>query len=367
MAFLFKRNPKNPPELIRALNDQLSKLDYTNDPSSYKKYQDESSRYLKQIKNIIYGDDENEPQFDQINQLLSEILITNNLYILTINLNKLDFDSRKDVIIIYSTLLRRNYITGINGNGNGIGGLKSMLSSSSSTTLSQQSPPVVDYLLHKKPEILNILIRGPETPEIGLVCGQILRDCCKFEEINKYIIYNEAFWNFFKYVENPMFEIACDSMMTLNDLLTIHKKIIPDFLVLNYENFMNHINNLIKSNNYVTKRQISKLLKDLVSERSNLQFLQKYCNDYKNLKYTMLLLSEKSKNLQLEGFHLLKYIIANPKRLPKINETLIKNKQNFSEFFKTFDITSFHDSSLIEERNFIIQQIELLPDKNITQ
>ena len=28
MAFLFKRNPKTPPELVRALNDQVLKLDY---------------------------------------------------------------------------------------------------------------------------------------------------------------------------------------------------------------------------------------------------------------------------------------------------------------------------------------------------
>ncbi|KAI5951922.1 HYM1 [Candida jiufengensis] len=357
MAFLFKRNPKNPPELIRALNDQLSKLDYTNDPSSYKKYQDESARYLKQIKNIIYGDDENEPQIDQITQLLSEILTTNNLYVLTTSLNKLDFDSRKDVVIIYSTLLRRNYISGMNG---GMGGIKSMLSSSNP----QSAPPVVDYLVHKKPEILNILIRGPESPEIGLISGQILRDCNKFEEINRYILYRPEFWKFFNYVENPMFEIACDSMMTLNDLLTTHKKMVPEFLAKNYDTFMNHINVLIKSNNYVTKRQSVKLLNDLVSERLNSEFLQKYFTDTKNLKYTMLLLSEKSKNLQLEGFHLLKFFVANPKKTPKVKETLIKNKQNFLEFFKNFDISSFHDSSLIEERNYIIKEIEALPDKS---
>ncbi|KAI5954070.1 HYM1 [Candida margitis] len=348
MAFLFKRDPKNPHELVRALNEQLIKLDYTNDPSSYKKHQDESGRYLKQIRAIIYGDDENEPQQDQIQILLTEILQSNNLYLSTFNLSKLDFDSRKDVVVMYSSLLRRNSLNGIK----------------QSSTTSLSPPPVVDYLVSVQPKILDYLLRSPEHPDIALVAGQILRDCLKFEKINKYILYSPNFWNLFKYVENPTFEIACDAMMTMNDVLTVHKKLVSEFLANNYESFMTRMNGLIKSNNYVTKRQSVKLLNDLVSQKANLQFLHKYFADTKNLKYTMLLLSEKSKNLQLEGFHLLKFFVANPKRTSKVNETLIKNKSNFLEFFKTFDIASFHDSSLLEERNYIIKQIEELPDKN---
>ena len=348
MAFLFKRDPKSPPELVRALNDQLIKLDNTNDPSTYKKSQDDAGRYLKQIKAIIYGDDENEPQQDQIQLLLTEILQSNSLYLSTFTLPKLDFDSRKDVVVMYSTLLRRNSLNGMK----------------QPATTSLSPPPVVDYLLHAQPKILDYLLRGPEHSEIALVTGQIIRDCIKFEKINKHVLYSPSFWNLFKYVENPTFEIACDAMMTLNDVLTIHKKLVSEFLANNYEAFMTKINGLIKSTNYVTKRQSVKLLNDLVSEKANLQFLHKYFADTRNLKYTMLLLSEKLKNLQLEGFHLLKFFVANPKRTPKVNETLIKNKFNFLEFFKTFDVASFHDSSLVEERNYVIKQIEELPDKN---
>ena len=347
MAFLFKRNPKTPLELVRALNDQLAKLDYKDaiqDASSFKKYQDEAARHLKHVKLTIYGDDETEPQPDQKQYILHEILLTNCLYLLTTTLSKLDFDSRNDVAKVFLVLLRRN----------GYLSLK---------ILPTTPPPVVDYLLHTQPAILICLVRGPETPEIGLISGQILRDCIKFESINKFVLYSPEFWNFFKYVQNPTFEIACDAMMTLNDLLTVHKKMVADFLANNYDVFMANINNLIKSNNYVTKRQSVKLLNDLVSQKVNLLFLNKYFADTKNLKYTMMLLSEKLKNLQLEGFHLLKFFIANPKRTTKVNETLIKNKLNFIEFFKTFDIASFHDSSLNEERNYVVKEIEELPDK----
>ncbi|KAI5949958.1 HYM1 [Candida theae] len=348
MAFLFKRDPKSPPELVRALNDHLVKLSNSNDTSSSKKHQDESGRYLKQIKATIYGDDENEPQQDQIQILLTEVLQSNNLCYATYSLSRMDFDSRKDVVVMYATLLRRNSLNGAK--------------QPNATSLSP--PPVVDYLVHSQPKILDYLMKGPEHTEIALVTGQILRDCIKFEKINKYVLYSPLFWNFFKYVENPTFEIACDAMMTLNDILTIHKKLVSEFLANNYEIFMANISELNRSNSYVTKRQSVKLLNDLVSQKANLQFLHKYFADTKNLKFTMLLLSEKSRNLQLEGFHLLKFFVANPKITPKVKETLTKNKSNFLEFFKTFDIASFHDSNLIEERNFIIKSIEELPDRN---
>ena len=219
MAFLFKRNPKTPPELVRALNDQVLKLDYAS-PDNAKKYQDECARYLKNMKVILHGDDEVEPQPDQITQLAQEIYSTDCLYYLVVNLRKLDFDSRKDVVILFLTLLRR--------------------------TMANKSP-TVDYLVHSKPEIITMLIKGPENLEIGLICGQILRDCIKFEVINRFVLYSPSFYNFFKYVQIPTFEIATDAMMTLHELLTTHRKLVSEFLGNNYDVFITAINKLITS------------------------------------------------------------------------------------------------------------------------
>ncbi|ODV79791.1 uncharacterized protein CANTADRAFT_21079 [Suhomyces tanzawaensis NRRL Y-17324] len=331
MTFLFKRNPKNPPELIKALNEQVLKLDYNSD--SNKKYQDECSRFLKQVKVILHGDDENEPQPDQISQLALEIYSTDCLYNLMVNLKKLDFDSRKDVVILFLTLLRRQI------------GSKS---------------PTVEYILNQKPEILGLLIRGPESSEIGLICGQILRDCIKFESINKFVLHSSLFWNFFKYVQISIFEIATDAFITLHDLLTNHKKLVSEFLARNYDNFTSSINKLIQSNNYVTKRQSVKLLSELVLRRQNQAFLNQYFDDTNNLKLMMILLSDKLKNLQIEAFHIFKFFVAKPKKSQKVLDVLIKNKKNFIAFFDTFDIQS--DSTTIDERDYVLGEIMKLPD-----
>ncbi|CCE72654.1 Piso0_000244 [Millerozyma farinosa CBS 7064] len=333
MAFLFKRNPKTPQDLIRALNEQIAKLDLGGD--NIKKYQDECARYLKQIKVILHGDDENDPQPDQISLLAHEVYSTDCLYNLIYNLKKLDFDSRKDVVILFSTLLRRQI-----GNAS----------------------PTVEYLINGKPEILIWLIKGPESSETGLVCGQILRDCIKFEVINRFILVNPLFWNYFKYVQSPVFEIATDAFVTLHDLVTTHKKLVSEFLANNYDNFTTSINQLIQSNNYVTKRQSVRLLAELVLQRQNQYFLNRYFDDTNNLKLIMLLLSNKSKNLQIEGFHIFKFFVAKPKKSQRILDILIKNKENFIAFFQNFNITSFNDSNLIDERDYILTEIQKLPD-----
>ena len=333
MAFLFKRNPKTPPELVRALNDLVAKLDAST--ADRKKFQDEVSRYLAQVKVILHGDDETNPHPDSISQLAQEVYVTDCLYHLIYSLLKLDFDSRKDVLILFLALLRRQI------------GSKS---------------PTVDYILHSKPEILVLLMRGPENPEIGLILGQILRDCIKFEEVNRFVLLHQLFWNYFKYCQVDIFEIATDAFTTLHDLLTVHRKLVLEFLASNYENFTHQINKLLQLNNYVTKRQSVRLLAELVLHRQNQNFLNRYFDDTTNLKLIMLLLLDKLKNLQIEGFHIFKFFVAKPKKLQKILDILTKNKENFLELFKNFDVNYANDSNLVEERDYILSEIQKLPD-----
>lgn len=331
MAFLFKRNPKTPPELVRLLNELASKLDFSADS---RKHQDDCHRYLKQMKLVFHGDDENDPQPDQISQLAQEIYATDCLYVLVQNLIKLDFDLRKDVVTLFLTLLRRRM-----GNDS----------------------PTVDYLVHQKPEILLMLLKGPEHPDVALVCGQMLRDCAKFEAINRFVLSHPLFWNLFRYAQIQVFEIATDTFVTLNQLLTVHKKLVLEFLSKHYDLITQRINHLIKSDNYVTKRQSVRLLTELVMQKLNQLFLMHYFDDPTSLKIVMMLLSDKLKNVQLEGFHIFKFFVAKPKKSQKILDLLIKNKDNFFQFFDNFDVSDT-GTNIVEERDYILHEIQKLPD-----
>lgn len=100
-----------------------------------------------------------------------------------------NFRSKKDVALIFNNLLRRQIGT---------------------------RSPTVEYLC-ARPEILMILVRGYEVPEIALTCGTwkilsfwfeflifsgtMLRECVRHEHLAKIILHSEQFYDFFRYVE----------------------------------------------------------------------------------------------------------------------------------------------------------------------
>ncbi|CCH42544.1 Calcium-binding protein [Wickerhamomyces ciferrii] len=331
MAFLFKRNPKTPPELVRALNEQVVKIDTTSDK---RKIQDEISRYLSSIKIILHGDEDNDPQPDQIAQLAHEVYQTDVLYYLISNLQHLEFDSRKDVATLFTTLLRRQI------------GSRS---------------PTVDYLV-SKPNIINLLLKGPEVPDVCLITGGILRDCLKIETLTNVVLHDPIIWKYFEFSQRGTFENMTDSFQTLNDTFTIHKKLVADWFNLYSTEFILHLNKLIASTNYVTKRQSIKLLSLLILTRQNNRFMLEYVTNPENLKLIMISLSDKSKNLQLESFNVFKVFVANPKKTKSVLDILIKNREKLLLFLENFNFNEKKDdSNFHDEKEFVIQQIEDLP------
>lgn len=50
--------------------------------------------------------------------------------------------------------------------------------------------------------------------EIALNCGQMLRECFRYEELARIIMYSEDFYLFFGFVEVPTFDISSDAFST---------------------------------------------------------------------------------------------------------------------------------------------------------
>ncbi|AOA63366.1 RAM signaling network component [Komagataella phaffii CBS 7435] len=385
MAFLFKRNPKAQ-ELVRNLNDSLTKLEsYPTDNSNRKKVVADISKNLSQIKIILQGkidnyeelDDENDDRLDmadspsdytdrvgsntadlsipglagsnvgspetdstidQISQLANECYITDLLYRLLLNIETLEFNSRKDVYILCTSLLRREI-----GNRS----------------------PTIDYLLTHD-YVIQLLMKAPEYhSNINILLSNILRECIKFEKVCRYCLNSELFWQYFKYSQQSSFENSTDALITLNDLLANHHGLVQEFFSKqsNLDRFIENINKLITCNNYVTKRQSIKLLSKLILQRSNYNLMTDYVNNSSNLKLIMINLSDKSKNLQYESFQVFKVFVANPKKNRQILDILIKNREKLLFFLKEFNYND-KDTVFNEEKEFLIQQIEELPSKN---
>ncbi|KAH9831966.1 Mo25-like protein [Rhodofomes roseus] len=326
----FKSKPRTPPDLVRGLRDALPKLEAGQPGSEVRrKAGEEVARNLQQIKAILYGDGDPLPEL--VAQLATETYSTDLLYHLLVSIHKLEFEARKDVVQIFNNLLRRQ-----------IGARF----------------PTVEYLSGKK-EVLFAAFDGYKNEDIALNTGMILREMLRHEPLAKILLHSEQFYTFPHYIETTTFGVSCDAFANLKETLTRHKAMVADYLDKNYDRFFNTYTTLIRSENYVTKRQSLKLLGEILLDRANFAVMTRYIADETNLKMMMNLLRDKSKNIQFEAFHVFKVFVANPKKPEQIENILRRNKDKLLKFLKDFH-NDKEDEQFSDEKQFLIGQIQNL-------
>lgn len=292
---------------------------------------EELAKHLSAMKAVLYGTGDAEPQSEVISQLSQEIYSTHLLYSFVVNLDKLDFECKKDIVQIFNKVLRREIGTRM---------------------------PTVEYMC-TKPEILSELVMGYEKGDVALNAGVMLRECAKFEPLAKIILNNdETFSKFFGYVQLQQFDTASDAFATFKDLLTNHKILCAEFLERNYDKVFDKYIELLNSENYVTRRQSLKLLGELLLDRANFTIMTKYISNPENLKLMMNMLRDKSKNIQFEAFHVFKVFVANPNKSKPIMDILLKNKDKLVDFLTKFHESRAEDEQFSEEKQYLIKQIK---------
>ncbi|KAK0172022.1 hypothetical protein PV328_005397 [Microctonus aethiopoides] len=328
---LFGKSQKSPAEVVKALKEAVNALERGD--KKVEKAQEDVSKNLVHIKNMLYGTAETEPQADiVVAQLAQELYNSNLLLLLVQNLSRIDFEGKKDVAQVFNNILRRQIGT---------------------------RSPTVEYIC-TKPEILFTLMSGYEHQDIALNCGTMLRECARYEALAKIMIYSDDFYNFFKYVEVSTFDIASDAFSTFKELLTRHKILSAEFLEVNYDKVFSHYQRLLNSENYVTRRQSLKLLGELLLDRHNFSVMTRYISNPENLKLMMNMLKEKSRNIQFEAFHVFKVFVANPNKPKPILDILLRNRQKLIDFLTRFHTDRAEDDQFNDEKVYLIKQIQEL-------
>nr|CAG4650200.1 EOG090X07E2 [Sida crystallina] len=333
---LFGKSQKSPAEVVKALKEAVTSLEKGD--KKLEKAQEDVSKNLLLIKNMLYGTSDSEPQTDIVVAQLSQELYNSNLLVMLIqNLSRVDFEGKKDVAQIFNNILRRQIGT---------------------------RSPTVEYIC-TRPEILFTLVLGYEHQDIALNCGTMLRECARYEALAKILIYSDDFYNFFKYVEVSTFDIASDAFSTFKELLTKHKILCAEFLEANYDKVFAHYQGLLNSENYVTRRQSLKLLGELLLDRHNFTVMTRYISNPDNLKLMMNMLKEKSRNIQFEAFHVFKVFVANPNKPKPILDILLRNQEKLVDFLTKFHTDRSEDEQFNDEKAYLIKQIkELRPSDN---
>lgn len=151
--------------------------------------------------------------------------------------------------------------------------------------------------------------------------------------------------------------------------MTKHKQLVSQYLATNYDLFFkSHYNpTLLLSSSYVTKRQSIKLLGELLLDRANYIIMTQYVASGDNLKLTMTLLKDDRKMVQYEAFHVFKVFVANPNKSDEVKRILVKNRGRLLRFLPTFLEGRTDDDQFLDEKSFLLRQIENLPEDGTEQ
>ncbi|CAM9213386.1 unnamed protein product [Ascophyllum nodosum] len=315
------KKSKTPEQLVAAM---VEALDHGQDINLAKR--------LSQTKFILYGEEEREPDEArqvECRELSNAIRLSGVMPRLIESLPALPFEARKDVSQIFSNLVRKN-IEGF-----------------------------VPYV-EGEPLMVKNMIGAYGNTDIALHGGAMLRECIRYENLAKMTLYDETLWLFFdQYVHLPNFDVASDAFVTLRDLLTRNKSVASEFLSQKFETVFYKYNILLKSSNYVTRRQSLKLLGELLLDRSNFQVMMRYIQDKENLKMMMNLLRDKSHSIQYEAFHVFKVFVANPKKPPEVTKILVNNKVKLIAYLENFH-NERDDEQFKDEKNLLINTLTQL-------
>ncbi|RXN01209.1 Calcium-binding protein 39 [Acipenser ruthenus] len=276
---LFGKSHKSPADIVKTLKENMAIL--VKHDKKAEKASEEVSKCLVAMKEILYGTNEKDPQTETVAQLAQELYNSGLLLSLVNDLQVIDFEGKKDVCQIFNNILRRQIGTRI---------------------------PTVEYISSHQ-QILFILLKGYETPQVALNCGIMLRECIRHEPLAKIILHSEHFNDFFNYVEMSTFDIASDAFATFKDLLTRHKVLVAEYLEQNYDAVFSDYEKLLHSENYVTKRQS------------------------------------------------LKVFVANPNKTQPIVDILLKNQTKLIEFLSNFQKDRTDDEQFNDEKTYLIKQI----------
>lgn len=319
---------KSPQELVQRTQQAFARLPYETNPD---RIVEDLGKYLNAMKLLMFGDENASATKETALTIAYETCKTDLLTLMARWLPVLQFEARKDAAQLFGAVVRLE---------------------------NKGEQPGVQFV-SRHPECLETLFNGYNNPEIALNCGSMLRDCIRNEELARQLLHSDMFPDFFKRVEVSNFEIASDAFTTFRDLLTRHKAMVARYFTDNYDEFFQLYTNLLKSENYVTRRQSLKLLGELLLDRSNVHVMMRYVTDVNNLMLLMNLLKDTARSIQFEAFHVFKVFVANPKKTKPITNILANNKDKLVKYLGDFHAER-DDEQFRDEKAVIIKEISVL-------
>jgi calcium binding protein 39 len=246
---------------------------------------------------------------------------------------------------------------------------------------SKKRYPVKDYLESKLSITDELLTRYTDnniinTPSVFVTIGVMMRDTFIIskkvtENSRKYII-DRIFPIILNTQKlNISFDVSADAFSTMRDLLLLHKASGAAWLAENFSAFFADFRALVlpvsESDNqeYVTVRQGAWLLSSLVLDRAYVSVMMQIVQDTEMLKAVLMLLSHKSRVIELEAFHVLKVFIANPRKISSIKKILAKNANRIIKILERIEEARADDKEFLADKRVVVNKLTELEKEHM--
>lgn len=250
-------------------------------------------------------------------------------------LGQLEFEVRKDVISVFSAIVRIAAQIGAD----------------------QQ----LQQYAESHPQFFEELVAGYEKPEIATHCGMMLRSCARQSRlVEAFLSQTQVSLKLISFTRHESFDISTDAFATLHDFLLTHHALSAKFLEANFKEFFTVYNSLLQTGDYVTQRQALKLLSDMLLERKFMRVMMAYIEDEQFLQIHMNLLRADSKAIQLEAFHVFKIFVANPQKPLRVQQILYKNKDRLVKLLEDLKANRTDDKQFDEDKSTVIGKLQAM-------
>ncbi|MBA0795541.1 hypothetical protein Gohar_006397, partial [Gossypium harknessii] len=172
----------------------------------------ELDKLLLDIRTVLFGDGQIEPNAEACAQVTKEFFQKDTFRLLINCLPSLDSGARQNATHVIANLQRQRV----------------------------NSKVIASEYLENNLDIMDILVPGYEDSDIAWTYGAVLRECIRHQNVARYVLESDHMKKFFGYLQNPNFDIASDVQATFKveyhfELLTRHKSTVAEFLSANYD------------------------------------------------------------------------------------------------------------------------------------
>lgn len=228
--------------------------------------------------------------------------------------------------------------------------------------------PMVEYLGSHTQSIDSLFASYGTNPNgngADVTVGVMIRDATRYQKMVQYILTKGLIFDLFPILTSKNFDVSSDAFQTMKEILVNHKEVSSPWLSSHFDQFFKEYMKLISQEgnskvDYVLVRQCLSILSAILLDRKFMETMLQFVNQDVYLKEILMLLSNPSKVVQFEAFHIFKIFAANPKKTPKITKILHLNMERIVKILNQIDQDRLDDPEFKQDKIAVVAKLEAI-------